>query len=268
MLNTFKRIPSASLQGQTILWHTHRLDTFWETLSTSAVGQEMPGHAHILDTFWKSPVSQSNLARNFRTLTCWTHLRGIVSQSSLAGNAMTHSQTGHILKEHCQSTFGKKFQNTHFLDIFWKGTIRQFNLTGISGHTHRLYTFWEGTVSNSSWAESHRTLTDWTDFESQPIQLNKKFQNTHLLDTFWEGTVSQGSLAGNAKTHSQAWHILQGLCQSVQFSKKFQNTLTCWTHLRGSYQPVHFGRKFQNTLTYWTHWERALSASPVWQKIT
>jgi len=68
--------------------------------------------------------------------------------------------------------------------------------------------------------------------------------HTHILDTFWESTVSQSTLAENARPHSLSGHILREHCQ-----------------------PVHFERNCQATLTAWTHFERALSASPVWQEM-
>src|SRR6266571_4698400 len=139
------------------------------------------------------------------------------------------------------------------------------------GHTYTLDTFSESTVSQSSLAENARThshpghilrehcqpvqfgiksqdtLTAWTHFE-RALSASPVWQkipgHTHSLDTFSESTVSQSSLAENARTHSQAGHIFREHCQ-----------------------PVQFGRKSQNTLTSWTHFQRALSASPVCQKM-
>jgi len=141
----------------------------------------MPGHIHFLDTFSESTVSQSSLARNARP----------------------HSQSGHILREHCQPVqFERKCQ---------------------------------------------ATLTVWTHFE-RALSASPVWQempgHTYFLYTFSESTVSQSSLTENARPHSQTGHIFREHCK-----------------------PVHVGRKCQATLTYWTHFERALSASPVWQEM-
>jgi len=139
------------------------------------------------------------------------------------------------------------------------------------GHTHILDTFSESTVSQSSFAENARThshsgqifrehcqpvqfgqdcqdtLTTWTHFQRAP-PVSPDWQempgHTYTLDTFSESTVSQSSLTENSRTHSQPGHIF-----------------------REHYQPVHFGRKCQDTLTAWIHFQRALSASPVWQEM-
>ena len=78
---------------------------------------------------------------------------------------------------------------------------------------------------------------------SIPFQVGEWLpEHTHTLDTFSGSTISQASLRENAKTHSHTGDIFN--CQSVRFSRKCQNTLTAWTHF-----------------------QRALSASPVQQKM-
>jgi len=251
----FVRALLATPIWQEMQGHTHSLDT----LSATSGWQEMPVYTHRLDIFWKSTVSHS----------------------SLTGNARSHSHhPGHILRKHYQPLqFDRKCQaplthwrhferalrlsassvwqemprHTHFLDTFWESTVRQSSLTGNArthslsghivrehsncqpvhltenarlGHTHFLDTFWESTISQSS------------------LIKNARPDQTHILNTFWESTVSQGILAGNTRWYSQPRHILRELCQ-----------------------PLQFGRKRQGILTYWTHFERALSATSVWQEM-
>jgi len=168
--------------------------TFWthfeRALSASPVWQEMPGHTHILDTLWESTVSQS----------------------SLTGNARSHSHTGHILREHCQPVqFGKKCQVTL---TRWAHLERALSASPVwqemPGHTHPLDTFWESTVSQASLAENARS----------------HLQTGHI----WENTDSQSTLIGNARSHLQTAHILREHCQPVQFDSKCQVKLTSWTH--------------------------------------
>jgi len=363
----FERALSASPVWKEMPGHTHLLNTFWEStvsqstlagnarphshtghilraLSASPLWQKMPGHTHFLDTFWESTVSQSTLKGNARPHSQPGHIwESTVSQSTLKGNAKPHSPPEHILREHCQPVhFGRKYQATlthwtHFERALSASPLWQ----EMPGHTHTLDTFWESTVSQSTLAGNARphsqpghilrehcqpvhferkcqaTLTPWTHFE-RALSASPVWQempgHTHTLDTFWESTVSQSTLAENARPHSQPGHILREHCQPVQFERKCQATLTAWTHferalsasplwqkmpghthtldtfwestvsqstlkgnarphsppehiLREHCQPVHFGRKYQATLTYWTHFERALSASPLWQKM-
>jgi len=173
----------------------------------------MPGHTHILDTFSKSTVSQS----------------------SLAGNARTHSQPGHIFREHCQPVqFGRKCQNTlthltHFQRALSANSVWQ----KMPGHTHNLDTFSKSTVSQSSW--------------------QKMPGHTHILDKFRESTVSQSSLAENAWTHSPTWQISREHCQPVWFGRKCLKTLTSWTNFQRALLASTVWQKCQNTLTTWTH---------------
>jgi len=306
----------------------------------------MPGHTHFLDTFWKSTVSKVQFGRKCQvTLTSWTHFETALSaKSSFAGNARSHSHTGHILREHCQQS-----------------PVLQEML----GHTHSLDTFWESTVSTVQFGRKcQATLTYWTHFErapsakssfagnarshSQPGHILREHckqspvlqempGHTHSLDTFWESTVSKVQFG---RSHLQPGHILREHCQQspvwqempghthslgtfsestvskVQFGRKCQVTLTSWTHFEreccqqspvlqempghthsldtfweSTVSKVQFCRKCQVTLTSWTHFERALSAkssfagnarshslsghilrehckqSPVWQKM-
>jgi len=107
---------------------------FHRAMSASPVWQEMPGHTHSLDTFSESTVSH------------W--------QSSLAAHAWTHSQSGHIFREHCQPVqFGRKYHDTltawaHFQRALSASPVCQ----EMPRHTHRLDTFSESTVNQSSLA--------------------------------------------------------------------------------------------------------------------
>jgi len=139
------------------------------------------------------------------------------------------------------------------------------------GPTHILDTFSESTVSQSSVAENawtHSPTGHISREHCQPVQFGSKCLDTltfwthvqralsaspvwqempghtHILDTCSESNVSQSSLAGNARKHSHTGHILREQCQ-----------------------PVRFGSKCLDTLTFWTHFQRALSASPIWQQM-
>jgi len=74
-----------------------------ELCKQSPVLQEMPGYSHSLDTFWESTVSKVQFGRKCQvTLTPWTHFeRALSVKSNLAGNARSHLQSGHILREYC-----------------------------------------------------------------------------------------------------------------------------------------------------------------------
>ena len=208
----------------------------------------MPGHTHSLDTFSESTVSQSRFA----------------------GNARTHSQPGHIFREHCQLVqIGRKCQVTL---TPWTHIQRALSASPDRQEmTHSLDTFSESTVSQSRFAENARTHSHSGHIfreHCQPVQIGRKCQDTHILDTFSESTVSQSRLAGNVRKHLQTGHIFREHCQPVQIGRKCQVTLTYWTHFQRPHcQPVQIGRKYQNTLTAWTHFQRALSASPDWQEM-
>ena len=159
-------------------------------------------------------------------------------------------------------------EHTHSLDTFWEASPVWQEM---HRHTHILNTFSESTVSQSSltrnaWTYSHSgqifrehcqpvqcgrkcldTLTHWTHFQ-RALSASPVWQqmpgHTHILGTFPESTVSQSSLAANAWTHSHSGHMFREHCQ-----------------------PVQFGRKCLDTLTAWTHFQRAMSASPVWQEM-
>jgi len=205
--------------------------TFWthfeRALSASLVWQAMPGHTHILDTFWEITVSQS----------------------SLAGNARTHSLPGHILRGHCQPVqFGRKCQVTlTYWTHFEISTVSQSVWQAMPGHTHSLDTFWKSTVSQSSLAGNARSHSHTGHILRLALlvnQFDRQCQDTLTPWTHFERALS-GSLAGNAMSHSQPGDILREKCQAVLF-----------------------GRKSHITLTSWTHFESALSANPLWQEIS
>jgi len=382
-------VSQSSLAGNA--WTLTIWTYFQRALSASPVWQKMPGHTHILHRFSESTVSQSSLAANdgthsqpghiFRehcqpvqfgskcqdTLTGWTHFQralstspvwqqmsehthslgtfseSTVSQSSLAGNAWTHSHPGHIFREHCQPVqlagnawthsptasghifrercqpvqFGSTCLDTHNLDIFSESTVSQSSLAGNAWtHSHSGHIFRQHCqpvqLAANAWTHSQPghicrehcqpiqfgskcldTLTYWTHFQralsaspvgskcldtltawthlQRALSASPVWQetpgHTHSLDTFSESTVSRSSLAGNAWTHSQPGHIFGEHCQPVQFGSKCQDTLTCWTHLQRALSASPVGRTCLDTLTHWTHFQRALSASPVWQEM-
>jgi len=201
------------------------------------VGQKLPEHTHMLIAFSESTVSQS----------------------SLTENARTHSQTGHIFREHCQPVqIARKCQDTltawtHFQRALSASLVWQEML----GHTHSLDTFSKSTVSQSRLPGNARThsqpghilrehcqpvqiarkcwdtLTPWTHFQRALLaspDCQEMLGHTHSLDTFSESTVSQSSWTEHARTHSHSGHILREHCQPVQIGRKCQDTLTCWTH--------------------------------------
>ena len=86
---------------------------FWESTVSQSSWQEMPEHTHSLDTF----------------------LENTVSQSSLAGNARTHSHARHIFREQCQSVQQEMPEHTHSLDTFLESTVSQSSL-GENAWTH------------------------------------------------------------------------------------------------------------------------------------
>jgi len=146
----------------------------------------MSGNTYKLDIFSESTVSQSRLAGNARSHSHTGHIfkDHTVSQSRLAGNARSYSHTGHIFREHCQPVqIGRKYQNT---------------LT--------------------AWTHFQRALSASPDWQEMP-------GHTHSLDTFSESTVSQSRLAGNARTHSQPGHIFREHCQPVQIGVRHTHTL-------------------------------------------